>query len=76
MTIGKHDKLIPMNAVPMLLVELTGVFRGRETIYNWAKKGKGCRTEDGRRVRLETVKRLRQIFTTREAVIKFIEDVG
>ena len=78
MTIGKNEKLIPINAVPALLVELTGVSRGIDTIYKWIKrgKGKGCRTLDGRMVKLETTKRLRQIFTTKKAVIKFIEDVG
>lgn len=74
MTIGKNDKLIPLRDVPMLLVELTGVFRGKATIYNWAKKG--CRTRDARIVKLETVKRLKQIFTTREAVKEFIKEVG
>jgi len=78
MTIGKNDKLVPMSDVPKLLVELTGVHRGKDTIYKWIRKGEGggCRTKDGRIVRLETVKRLRQYFTTREAVIKFIEEVG
>ena len=74
MTIGKDDKLIPLSAVPMLLVELTGVYRSKGTVYNWTKKG--CRTIDGRIVKLETKKRLKQGFTTREAVKTFIKEVG
>lgn len=74
MTIGENDKLVPLSAVPAVLVELTGVSRCKGTIYNWTKNG--CRTIDARTVKLETVKRLKQIFTTREAVKTFISEVG
>lgn len=74
MTIGENDRLIPISAVPMLLVELTGIFRCKATVYNWTRKG--CRTIDGRIVKLEIKKRLKQIFTTRSAVKEFINAVG
>lgn len=74
MTIGKNDQLIPLRDVPKLIIELTGVSRTKATVYLWAKNG--CRTIDGRRVKLETVWRLKQIFTTRQAVETFIREVG
>ncbi len=79
MTIGKNDKLISLSMVPQLILDLTGVSRSRTTIYSWTRKGKprgGCRTLDARIVILETVRKLDQIFTTKEAVIEFIEEVG
>jgi hypothetical protein len=78
MTIGKKDKLIPLSVVPQLILDLTGVSRGRATVYSWTRKGKrgGCRTMDARIVRLETVRRLDQIFTSEQAVKEFINAVG
>ena len=67
-------RLMPLSAVPSLLAELTGVTRTRNTIYNWAKKG--CRTMDGRLVKLKTTTRMNQVFTTKQNVIDFISEVG
>ncbi len=67
-------KLMPLSAVPVLLAELTGVTRCRNTIYGWAKKG--CRTNDARVVKLKTVVKMNQMFTTKENVLKFIQEVG
>ena len=67
-------KLIPLSTVPVLLAELTGVTRCRNTIYGWAKKG--CRTKDARVVKLKTIVKMNQMFTTKENVLKFIQQVG
>lgn len=69
-----NKKLIPLSAVPSLIAELTGVQRSRGTIYSWAKKG--CRTIDARVVKLKTIKKMNQLFTTKENVLKFIRGVG
>ncbi len=67
-------KLMPLSAVPVLLAELTGVTRCRNTIYGWAKKG--CRTKDARIVKLKIIMRMNQTFTTKKNVIDFIQEVG
>ncbi len=67
-------KLIKISAVPALLAELTGVTRQRLTIYNWIKVG--CRTHDARIVKLQTKKRMGQLFTTRARLEEFIREVG
>ena len=69
-----EKKLIPLSAVPSLVRELTGVWRHRATVYRWAKVG--CRTIDARVVKLKTEKRMGQLFTTREDVMEFIQEVG
>ena len=69
-----NDKLIPLIDVSAVIIELTGVPRCKGTIYKWAKRG--CRTRDGRIVKLKSVKRLGQIFTTRENIVTSIEEVG
>ncbi len=74
MTIRSCDELIPLSMVPVIILEITGVSRGVSSVRAWIKKG--CRTIDGRVVRLEAVKRLGQIFTTKKAVKDFIEGVG
>ncbi len=68
-----EEKLIPISAVPSLIVELTGVFRHRATVYRWAKVG--CRTLDARVIKLKTEKKMGQLFTTREDVMEFINEV-
>ena len=69
-----NEKLIPLSQVPDLLVELTGVYRHRATVYKWAKIG--CRSIDARIVKLKSEKRLGQLFTTRENIVNFINEVG
>ncbi len=68
------DKFVKISAVPAILSELTGVTRKRCTIYNWANKG--CRTADGRIVKLGLKTRLGQLFTSRRLIEKFIREVG
>ncbi len=74
MNIKRGEKLIPLLAVSAVIVELTGVHRCKGTIYGWARKG--CRTTDGRMVKLPAVKRMKQLFTTRAAIEWFIKEVG
>ena len=74
MKIKPGEKFIPIVAARKLIFDLTGVQRCNSTIYKWAKKG--CRTFDGRIVKLETVKKLKQIFTTKQAIETFIREVG
>ncbi len=69
-----EPKLIPLSAVPSLVVELTGVWRHRATVYRWAKVG--CRSLDARVVKLKTEKKMGQLFTTREDVMEFIREMG
>jgi hypothetical protein len=68
------EKLIKIVDVPAILIELTGVTRGKQTIYNWIRIG--CRTNDARIIKLKSKKRMGQIFTTRSAVENFIKAVG
>lgn len=66
--------LIKLAKVPAILKELTGVTRSRITVYNWAKYGRiGAH---GQRVKLSTYRRMRQYYTTEEAVIKFLRELG
>ena len=67
-------KLIPLSAVPSLIADLTGVWRHRATVYRWAKVG--CRSLDARMVKLKTEMRMGQLFTTRDAVMEFIQEIG
>ncbi len=69
-----NDKLIPLIDVPLVIAELTGVQRCKGTVYKWARRG--CRTRDGKIVKLVSVKRLGQIFTTQENIETFIAEVG
>lgn len=74
MAIYNKEKLIPVSAVPSILNELTGIRRCMGTIYVWMKKG--CRTYDGRVVRLQFKKKLGQRFTTLSKIKQFIREVG
>lgn len=68
------EKLIPLSAVPAVLVTLTGISRCKATVYNWARKG--CRTYDGRIVKLGAKMQMDQWFTTQSQIEKFVESVG
>ncbi len=67
-------KLIPISEVSSLISELTGVWRFPVTIYRWTKIG--CRTLDARMIKLATLSRSGQLYTTRDLVMKFIEEVN
>ena len=67
-------KLIPISAIPGLILELTGMQRHPSTIYRWTKEG--CRTLDARTIKLITINRAGQLYTTKDLVMKFIQDVG
>jgi hypothetical protein len=69
-----EERLIRLRDVPLKITELTGVHRSRATIYLWVNKG--CRTLDGRRVHLETVTRMGQLFTDEDKIKTFVEEVG
>lgn len=68
------SKLIKLGKVPALIMELTGVVRTRVTVYNWARAGRI--SAHGQRVKLRTDNRLGQLFTTKEDVIKFLQELG
>ncbi len=67
-------KLVPISAVSSLILKLTGIQRHPSTIYRWTKVG--CRSLDARVVKLTTISRAGQLFTTRDLVEKFIDEVG
>ena len=66
--------LIPLRKVPALLYELTGVTRKKATIYLWARKG--ITDAHGQVVKLKVYNRLNQHYTTKQAVIDFISELG
>jgi len=68
------EKLIPLSAVSAIFTSLTGVSRSKATVYNWARKG--CRTNDGRIVKLGARKHMDQWFTTQSEIETFIQEVG
>ena len=65
---------IPLTKVPPILRELTGVTRTRVTIYHWVKHGRI--SAHGEMIKLKTYRRLGQIYTTKDAVIKFLRELG
>lgn len=69
----KNKDLIKLGRVPAMILDLTGVYRGRATVYNWSKKGRI--NQNGQRVTLKTYKRLGQLYTTKQNVIDFIRDL-
>lgn len=69
----KNSDYIKLNQVPALLLELTGQTRTLATVYNWAEYG---RPIDEGRIFLKVSKRLGVLYTTREWVLKFIQEIG
>lgn len=65
--------LIRLLDVPNIVLELTGVLRKVDTIRKWATQG--VRGYDGTRLRLQTCKRLRSIFTTRVWIENFLRSM-
>lgn len=70
----KNLDLMSLDKVPAILRDLTGVTRTRCTVYNWASQGRI--NAHGQNVKLKTYKRLGQYYTTKEAVIKFLQELG
>lgn len=70
----KTSDLIPLRKIPALLYELTGVTRKKATIYLWARKG--IANAHGQTVKLKVHDRLNQHYTTKQALIDFISELG
>ena len=67
-------QLVRLSDVPAILLELTGVTRTRGCVYKWAQDGRT--SYDNVPIRLKTIHKMGQIFTTREWVEAFITKVG
>ena len=67
---GKVKGFIKLSEVPSLILEITGVTRGKNTVYVWVKHGR--LTTDGRLLKLKAKKRFNAYYTTREWVEEFI----
>ena len=74
MGLPRRDDLIKLCDVPKIILKKTGIKRSRVTVYNWCRNG--IRAYDHRLVRLKTERRLKQIFTTEEWIMKFLEDIS
>lgn len=70
----KNEDLIKLVEVPKLLLELTGVTRGRATIHHWVTYGRLNYT--GEIIKLKSTKRLGRSYTTRVWVEDFIREIG
>lgn len=70
----KISDLIPLRKIPDLLYELTGVTRKQATIYLWSRKG--IANAHGQIVKLKVFDRLNQHYTTKQALINFISELG
>ena len=70
----KELSLITLSKVPAILRELTGVIRTRVTVYNWARAGRI--NAHGQKIKLKVYRRLGQLYTTEEAVINFLRELG
>lgn len=70
----KDKDLIRLEKVPGIIKELTGVIRTRVTVYNWASKGRIG--QHGQKIKLITYRRVGQLYTTQDAVIKFLKELG
>lgn len=65
----KVEDLIRIADVPQVVLEMTGVNRKVDTVRKWATKG--VAGYDGTLVKLQTCRRIRAIFTTREWLREF-----
>ena len=73
MPIAEKD-LIKIVDVPKVLMRLYGVVRRRDAIYKWVAKG--SLTREGKRVKLQTTKRLGQLFTCEIWIRKFVAEIS
>ena len=69
-----NSELIKLGKAPAKVLELTGVTRTRETIYQWAKYGRNA--QDGTMIKLRTVRRLGQLYTTQKWLEDFIRKLA
>jgi len=67
------DDLIRMSDVPMLVLEMTGLHRGEDTVRKWARDG--VIGYNGERLKLKYVRRLKTHFTTKKWVEEFLRKV-
>lgn len=70
----RNEDLIKLDNVPKLLLELTGVTRVRSTVYNWVQKGRANYT--GQIIKLKATRRLGLLYTTRQWVLDFVQEIG
>lgn len=70
----KKEDYMPLNNVPAVIRNLTGVGVCRDTIYKWVKTGKA--TQYGTKTRLKAKKRLGHYYTTKLWIEEFIQEVG
>jgi len=66
----KVSDYIALNKVSLVVFELTGVIQATSTIYHWARRGKIG--HNGHRAKLQTSKRMRRCYTTRQWIIDFV----
>ncbi len=65
---------LALSKVPAKVKELSGVTRGRQTIYNWAQKGRI--DQQGTMRKLKTEVRCGQVYTTMEWLLDFMRNMG
>ncbi len=70
----KISDYIPFHDVPPVIKELTGVTRTPAAVTRWAKVGR--QNHHGAMIKLKASKRLGRMYTTREWLLKFIEEVA
>jgi len=66
--------LIKLADVPALLLELAGVTRTKATVYLWANKGRPSYA--GKRIKLQTTRKIGTLYTTREWVENFLRGLN
>ncbi len=70
---NKAEKLIKLVGVPERVKELTGINISRQTVYNWASKG---RKMGGECFRLKVRLHVGQLFTTEKWIRNFLTEIG
>ena len=70
----KNIDLMALDRVPALLMNLIGVTRQKETINNWAYKGRA--DTHGQIVKLKKYTRLGRRYTTEADVVEFLKAIG
>ena len=73
MPIAQKD-LVKIVDVPKVLMRIWGVVRKRDTAYKWIADG--SLTHDKKRVKLQTTKKLGQLFTTETWIRKFVTEIS
>ena len=70
---SEAKNLVKLVDVPARVHELTSIDVSRQTVYNWASKG---RKVNGERVYLKVELHVGQLFTTDKFVRKFLTEIG